>query len=239
MSSTTCCSGNGHYVLAPIVPIPVYSNEESAKFKQFCIQLAAKIVGQVNGVKFDPVYNLSRVMRVVGTTNRKGQAVPGRPHRRAHFVTKPVFARSVALHHMILNTDIEPCLSTTYQLPRAIKCDLSKIEECAFINYCRHAPEKVSEPQWFGLITNLARLDGGPELIHQISALDRNRYDYSDTERMIHHVIGQDYKPVSCKTIASEAMMRPGRGRFRCSRINACPARAPMYLATLRTVYQR
>jgi hypothetical protein len=60
MSSTICCSGNGHYVLAPIVPIPVYSNEEAAKFKQFCMQLTAKIAGQVSGAKSDPVFNLSR-----------------------------------------------------------------------------------------------------------------------------------------------------------------------------------
>ena len=239
MSSTICCSGSGHYVLAPIVPIPVYSNEEAANFKQFCMQLAARIAAQVSGVKFDPVFNLSRVMRVMGTTNRKGQAVEGRPHRRAHFVTVPVFARSEALHHMILNTDVEPPHTSSNSLSAAIRCDLHKLARCEFVKWCRQNPSAVSEPLWWALITNLAHLEGGTELIHEVSRLDTVRYDYADTQRKIQKAIDAGYRPVSCKTIVSQAMMRPGRGRFQCAKICCCKAKAPMYLATLHTVYQR
>lgn len=45
--------------------------------------------------------------------------------------------------------------------------------------------------------------------------------------------------PSACKTIASEAMACPERGRFQCSRISRCPARAPMYMAVSHTIYQR
>ncbi len=239
MSSTICCSGNGHYVLAPIVPIPVYSNEEAANFKQFCMQLAARIAAQVSGVKFDPVFNLSRVMRVMGTTNRKGQAVEGRPHRRAHFVTVPVFARSEALHHMILNTDVEPPHTSSNSLSAAIRCDLHKLARCEFVKWCRQNPSAVSEPLWWALITNLAHLEGGTELIHEVSRLDTIRYDYADTQRKIQKAIDAGYRPVSCTTIVSEAMACPGRGRFQCSQIGKCQARAPMYMAVSHTVYTR
>jgi len=95
LSSTICCSGNGHYVLAQIVPIQVNENDIALKFKRFCQLMVEKSTSRIAGVKFDPVFNLSRVMRVIGTQNRKGQSVPGRPHRRAHIVTNPSYAVAV------------------------------------------------------------------------------------------------------------------------------------------------
>lgn len=237
MGSTICCSANGHYVLVPVVPIPVYSDEEAAKFKQFCTQLAAKIAGQVSRVKFDSVFNLSRVMRVIDTMNRKGQAVEGRPHRRAYFVTEPVFATYEASHHMILSTEIEPPHTSSNSLSAAIRCDLHKLERCEFVKWCRQNPSAVSEPLWWALITNLAHLEGGTELIHEVSRLDTIRYDHADTQRKIQKAIDVGYRPVSCKTLISEAMMRPGQGRFSCWRIGRCRAKAPMYTAISHTVY--
>lgn len=239
MSSTICCSGNGHYVLAPVVPISVDSDEIGKKFRQFCQDIANNIAGQINGVRIDPVFNLSRVMRLIGTENRKGQVISGRPHRRAHFVTEPLLARSMALHYMILNTEVEQPYSTGKPLPKSIRCDLRKLSQCEFIQWCRKYPELVSEPLWWGLITNLACLEDGIPLIHEISRLDEVRYDYSNTQRVIQRVIEAGYKPVSCKTLVSVAMTCPGRGRFTCSRINHhCPAKAPMYMAILHTVYK-
>ena len=43
LSSTICCSGNGHYVLAPIVSIPVDGDEVAVKFKHFCRQLTERV----------------------------------------------------------------------------------------------------------------------------------------------------------------------------------------------------
>ena len=238
VSSTVCCSGNGHYVLAPVVPVPVSGNEVARQFKKLCLQFAEKAGPQVPGAKIDPVFNLSRVMRVIGTKNRKGTAVCGRPHRRAYFVTEPVAVRSMALYYMVLETDVGKPLNASQILPAAIKCDLTKLEGCAFVKYCRAAAEQVSQPQWFAMITNLAPLEGGPRLIHEISALDKRRYDYQDTERLIRRVIDAGYRPVCCQTLISEALICSGRGKFHCPEINRCPAKAPMYLAAVRTVYE-
>jgi len=105
LCSTICCSGNGHYVLTPIVPIPVDS-EVASQLKQFCKQLTEPIAAQFSGAKFDFVYNLSRVMRLMGTINRKGAETPDRLHRKACFITEPLPTMSQAFHYMILNTDI-------------------------------------------------------------------------------------------------------------------------------------
>ena len=238
LSSTICCSGNGHYGLVPIVPIPLDCNEIGVKFKCFCRQLAEKIACQAHGVKFDPVYNLSRVMRVMGTFNRKGQAISRRPHRWAYFVTEPVFAMSMALHYMILNIEVEQPCNSVNPLPKGIRCDLSKLQNCEFVHWCREHPEQVSEPLWWGLITNLACLEGGQALIHEISKLDNIRYDYSNTERVIQRVLAAGYKPVSCQTLINYAINCPSRDRFRCSRISRCPAKAAMYMSTLYTIYE-
>jgi hypothetical protein len=239
LSSAICCSGNGHYVLAPVAPISIDSHEVAGQFRWFCQGLAESVAGPLTGARIDPVYNLSRVMRVMGTLNRKGQPAPGRPHRRAHVVTGLARPRSIDLHYMILNTDIGQTVTTGPDLPAGLRCSLDRIERCEFLQWCRHHPQEVSEPQWFGLISNLAHLQGGMERIHEVSRLDTLRYDYADTQRVIERALREGYKPASCRTIMSPDMMRPGRGVFRCSRIARCPARAPMYLAISYTVYTR
>jgi len=240
LCATICCSGNGHYVLVSMVPIPVDSGVIAVKFRNFCRQLVAKVAGVVPGTRFDNVFNLSRVMRVIGTNNYKGQSVPGRPHRQAHIVTKSVLAiskaRSMALHYMILNTEIDELYNSSEPLPQNLRCDLRKLENCQFIRWCRAYPEHMSERAWWSLITNLTYLEGGIPLIHEISKLDKYRYDYSNTERVIQRVIKSGYKPVLCKTIISESMACAGHGKFQCSIINRCPARAPMFMAALDSI---
>jgi hypothetical protein len=204
-----------------------------------CEQIAANAADKVNGVRIDPIFNLSRVARVSGTLNLKGHPLPDRPHRRAHFVTEPPLGRSFALHQMILNTEVPEVVRTAKSMPKGLKCDLAKIEECEFIQWCRRQAQEVSEPQWFALISNLAPLDAGFELIHAISALDGGRYDYTDTQRVIERVLREGYNPVNCAALVSPPMARPGRGVFRCSRIGKCAAKAPMYMAANRTVYPR
>ena len=225
LSSTICCSGNGHYVIAPIVPIQVDSDDVAVKFKKFCQEVAEETAKQVSGVKIDSVYNLSRVMRLMGTVNRKGHAAPDRPHRRAYIVTEPIPAKSMALHHMILNTEITVPVKEPNTPNGKIKCDLSKIEQCEFIKWCRKYPTKVSEPLWFAMITNLSRLEGGEEFIHEISRLDEHRYDYQQTQRLIERILCAGYNAVNCENIK-------GLG-FRCHKLGSCHVKAPMYLTHL------
>jgi len=225
LSSTICCSGNGHYVLAPIIPIQVDGDNIAEKFRRFCNQMAKKISRQVSGIKIDPVYNLSRVMRLMGTVNGKGQPSEERPHRRAHFVTEPIYVRSMALYHMILNTEIPTAVRGATNSSDNIRCDLNKIESCEFIKWCRKKPMDVSEPQWFAMITNLANLKGGPKLMHEISSLDMFRYDHQQTQRLIERVQGRGYSPANCKTIRNNG--------FYCAKFRQCHVKAPMYLTHL------
>jgi len=230
LCSTICCSGNGHYVLVRLEPIPVKSYEIAFQLKQFCGKLAQEVASQVPGIRIDPVYNLSRVMRLMGTVNYKGNVVPGRPHRRAHFVTEPLFTKSLALSKMILNTKVEYRPKKAF-LTGTIKCDLAKIEACEFVRWCRNYPTKVTEPQWFAMMMNLAYLEGGEELIHEISALDMFRYDYGRTQLAIDRILHWGYCPTSCEGLKSVG--------FYCDKMNSCRVKAPMNLTTLRCRYSR
>ena len=229
--ATICCSGNGHYVLAPIVPIPVDTPEVAIQFKLYCEQRVGLSANKVSNVRFDPVFNASRLMRVMGTVNRKGQPTAARPHRRAHFVTKPSFARSMALHHKILNFEIQRPFSPCQPLPGTIRCDLEKLKECKFIQWCRSHPQEVTEPHWFALITNLTHLDGGSALIHEISSLDKARYDQTTTQRVIDRVLRMGYQPQCCRSFTDNVGTQRDQRAFKCSRIETCPARAPVYIA--------
>ena len=238
-SSTICGSGNGHYVLAPMLPIEAMCREIADQFRSFCQYQVGQIKSQVKGVKLDPVYNLSRVMRLMGTMNRKGQKTNQRPHRLAQFVTEPLLTRSFALQQMIMNTEVAQVSLISADLTPGIKGNLEKLEKCSFIRWCRAYPEKVSEPQWFGLVTNLARLAGGVELIREISRLDSSRYDEQQTQKLIERVLKQGYKPIHCDLLMNQAPKSNGYGCFCCIEMGSCPARAPMYLAASHTVYHR
>ena len=97
LTSTICFSGNGHYVVTPIVPIAVDSLDIPHKFKAFCQQVAMELAGWYPELTFDPVFNLSRVMRLMSTYNLKGIPIKGRPHHTANFVTEPIVSQSMAL----------------------------------------------------------------------------------------------------------------------------------------------
>jgi len=237
--STIACTGNGHCIIAPVVPIEVDSEAVGGSFKCFCRWLIDGYRGSICGARPDDVFDLCRVMRLVGTMNLKGRPCPDRPHRRARFVTEPVLERSMALHQVIINTEPSCIVRRQGQLPRLINCDLSKLESCEFIKFCRRYPELVSEPLWFAMVTNLAHLEGGRGLIHEISRLDPCRYDYEVTERLIDRVIERGYRPVKCSRFCDGLPAEAVKGRFHCPRIKSCPARAPMYLAALYAVYGR
>ena len=167
----------------------------------------------------------------MGTLNLKGIPIVNRPHHTANFVTKPVHSRSMALNHMILNTEVSAIQNNHKLLPNAIKCDLLRIAKCDFIQWCRDYPEEVREPQWFALATNLARLEGGPELFHQISRLDEHRYDYQQTQKLIERVLKNEYGAASCESIKSSG--------FSCQKFGNCQAKAPMFLTYLFSLWKR
>lgn len=71
---------------------------------------------------------------------------------------------------------------------------------CQWINWCREHPEDVLEPEWYALACQFAQLEGGRDMFHEFSALDRNRYDPSSTDAKFDHALAQN-APHTCQYI--------------------------------------
>jgi len=76
-------SGNGVYLLYA-VDLP-NDDETTALIKRFYLGLQSLIDGE-RGAHIDTaVFNAARIIRIGGTTNRKGDSTPDRPHRRCEY----------------------------------------------------------------------------------------------------------------------------------------------------------
>lgn len=70
---------------------------------------------------------------------------------------------------------------------------------CDFMNHCYHEQESLSEILWYSMITNLCRIHGGEELVHDYSCGYPN-YSHEETEQKITHAMN-DTGPHTCEFI--------------------------------------
>lgn len=56
--------------------------------------------------------------------------------------------------------------------------------KCEFLRYCRDNAEKLSEPEWFSMISILAQIEDSDELIHKLSE-PYHKYNYAETQKKI------------------------------------------------------
>lgn len=79
-------SGNGYYLLFPIL-LP--NDDESTAICEGVIEAIANRWSDAEVDIDRSVFNASRILRVAGTTNRKGDNVPDRPHRVSRLLHVP------------------------------------------------------------------------------------------------------------------------------------------------------
>jgi hypothetical protein len=74
------------------------------------------------------------------------------------------------------------------------------INKCAFLKHCWGNQEALPEPQWYAMISNLARVyPGGISLCHQMSK-DHPKYSPTETNAKILHSLDSS-GPITCKRI--------------------------------------
>jgi hypothetical protein len=76
----TASSGNGAYLLFSIRAITV-EKDTASQYRSWYKNFLAENNSHASTLKWDPVFNLSRVMRIIGTKNMKGTHTDERPHR--------------------------------------------------------------------------------------------------------------------------------------------------------------
>ncbi len=175
--------------------------------EQVNLNLAAYLGGDMNAI------DAARILRLPLTKNIKYQP-----------------PRDVVLVHC---NGAEYCLSDFDFLPLAERprkvegrepnsMALERIMACGFMQNCREHADRLTEPHWYAMVTQLCREPGGVGLIHQLSK-PYPKYSPAETDKKILHAVN-DTGPITCQKIRSEL--------FDCG--TDCGCRAPAALRFVR-----
>jgi len=165
------CSGNGIHILVGLkVPIKKkdYYKKNRAHYRAVVtkINIALQKAG-VSGNADTVVFDARRILRLPGTINRK----PDRPEKTSYMIQPHILPLSFDI------TELSglPIVEEKDQIPQAFlkkypKTDKEAIlSECNFIKWAGENQSKVSEPEWYSLLSILARVEDGPKLCHEYS----------------------------------------------------------------------
>jgi hypothetical protein len=172
-------SGNGSYVWVLINPIRI-NNENMETIKAKCKAWEAQIRDRYQtedcGMKIDPVFELSRILKVAGTLSVKGEI-----HRRSKFHTPPVFEPHPSLDQTILDISVAvkdqanvPIAKIGNELPEKF-AQLLKNDE--WLNIHWNTPNKNDDASSHDWRLGLLCLDSGiadPNDLATIIALNPN-----------------------------------------------------------------
>jgi hypothetical protein len=96
--------------------------------------------------------------------------------------------------------------------------EIERIMQCSFLQHCDHDRATLPESEWYCMVSNLARVQGGPAKIHELSR-GYPAYDPKETNEKILHAI-DDAGPHTCEYI---------KRLWDCEK--DCGAKAPVALA--------
>lgn len=140
------------------------------------------------GYKIDNVSDLARILRLPGTLNHK---------LKNKTKCEVIFSREnrYKIDDFFKIIDSSP-VSTAEHITRG---GSPLVQKCTFIKYCKDNAKILPEPLWHAMITNMASLKNGAEIIHEFSKPYPN-YSKSETDEKIHHALRED-KPHTCRYI--------------------------------------
>jgi hypothetical protein len=203
-------SGNGAHAL-PAIDL-ANTPESEALVKQVLAALADRFSDNV--VEFDTtVSNASRLTKLYGTVNVKGDATPDRPHRRTVLESIPDEDIEVTDAQLREVAALAPSPRRTYSVPSALNGRgafppqddgllgplAPAVEGCDFLRWCRDHQANVAEPLWYALLSNLVRLDGGRAAAHAFSR-GHPGYSAAETDQKLDHALAAS-GPISCAKI--------------------------------------
>jgi hypothetical protein len=224
-TAAVALSGNGVYVLNPITPVHVEAGT-SAGLKAMERRWITRAGPLPPGVRIDPIMDLPRIIRAIGTVNFKGTPTPDRPHRRSRFLTLPAIGgRQNLVAEQLRQASGRPVKPTAAcSAAEIVHGDLEQFEACEFVGWIVRDAPGIPEPAWMDFLVQCAWLDGGDELAHRISRHDTQRYSREETQARLERIRRAGYRPKRCRHLSGE------NGLFECPRIYECPVRRPIDL---------
>ncbi|MCR4629338.1 MAG: DUF5906 domain-containing protein [Clostridium sp.] len=179
-----------------------------------------QLVKQFHG---DPMcVNESRIMRLPGFY---------------HCKSDPVLVRCILFHpeRVYTQDQLSEALPDAEEQPVETKKGTEKglrivARECDFIRYCQEHAAKLSEHDWYAMISNLAVFEGGVEMIHALSK-PYPGYDATITQKKINHFLESGTRPINCRTIREKGYACPKLASGECD----CKAPAALCYQPIRS----
>ncbi len=162
--------------------------------------------GKQNGWEFDLTADLARVLRLPGTYNSKG----GRQARVRILSIDP--DKRLALSHALslaeknhdpLPSHGSPSTALPICAPGLSVAVDAVTRICPWLRHCWDHRRSLSEPEWWSMLTILARCENGIMLAHEWSR-DYRGYTYAETDAKLKHVISGP-GPHTCSTIMANS----------------------------------
>jgi len=151
-----------------------------------------------SGYRIDATHDLARVMRLPGTFNRKDPSNP-----------KPVTFTDAG-HRYNPSDFLEIVRPVPVLVPSVptVKREFSPVsiapimEGCAWLRHCRDDADKLPEPEWYQMLTVVARCRDAEELAHRLS-FPYPSYSHQETQNKLAHAITNSKGPVTCGYVES------------------------------------
>lgn len=158
-------------------------------------QKTLQALAKQQGWKLDTTSDLARVLRVPGTFNHKDNP--------------PAKVEVLELNddRCYNPSDFQPYLREFQEEEETIEFAGPAgpahlvVDNCRFIQHCRDDAAELPEPDWYAMISNLARAQDGAEVIHQLSK-PYPGYNRQETDQKIKHAV-EDTGPHTCEYIQS------------------------------------
>lgn len=156
-------------------------------------QAAIRQLWSAQGWKLDPTHDLARVLRIPGTLNHKSD--PPKQVRTIHQSDR--YYNLSDFEPYLPELEANPNTNNTTFIPQGEMGPATLIvENCKFIQYCKDNAATLSEPEWYAMVTNVARAQDGAKLVHELSR-PYPKYNPDETNAKIRHALDNG-QPHTC-----------------------------------------
>jgi P4 family phage/plasmid primase-like protien len=197
-------SGNGVQIIVgttKTIEDVTYFDQNRHHYGAICDRIDLRLMqAGIQGKADRSVWSPARLMRFPETENKKA----GRPSRvgillngtmeRVDFDIKQVSG----LPDVPAKDQISQKVVDQFPTPD-VKTIMDPVEGCQFLHWAQTMPEKVTEPEWYAMVSITARFPEGRKFTHKLSEGHKG-YSFEETEQKITQSI-ESSGPRTCKNI--------------------------------------
>lgn len=170
----------------------------SERWQRFIIAM-----GRERGWKLDNTSDLPRVLRLPGSHNRKTDqpVLVTVPAEHVDLAARYDLAAVEAVLPPVETPQAEP--DHAYAHDDVADADIKLIlGKCAFVRHCQNDSAGLPEPEWYALLSILARCKDGARLVHEWSA-EHPKYNPAETDTKLKQAMDKA-GPRTCESIKAD-----------------------------------